>query len=263
MSFVGVDVNTASLCLLKKVAGLTEGRAKSIIQRRKARGPFTDRQELLKIKGIGAKTFEQCAGFVRVLPETALISGHRSLKGFEYLDQTWIHPESYALAKAFLKKANCEAKFLGSDEFVQKVEAFAGRGFEALARMFKTEASTMEVIVNGLKMKRDEDIRVKCEKPLFRKNLKGIEDLSPGVSLSGEVGSVVCWWLWVLELLSSFLQVRNVTHFGVFVDVGVSRDGLLLMQFTKGRTLSIGQKVQVKVHTVDKPNNKFTLALDE
>lgn len=99
MSFVGVDVNTASQCLLKRVAGLNASQANSIIEWRTQYGGFKNRQQLLDVKGIGNKTFEQCAGFIRILPETSMIDNSVkkknpkvSKKAPNLLDQTWIDP---------------------------------------------------------------------------------------------------------------------------------------------------------------------------
>ncbi|KAJ9581337.1 hypothetical protein L9F63_023485, partial [Diploptera punctata] len=135
VSFVGVDINIASDCLLRRVAGLNSARAEKLIEWRRTNGPFTNRQQLKKVKGIGAKTFEQCAGFVRVIPETAKTksmskpSGSSKSKKSKLtdesenpLDRTWIHPESYTVALRFIEKCDVSLEDLGTPQFIRKVE---------------------------------------------------------------------------------------------------------------------------------------------
>ena len=248
VSFVGVDVNTASQCLLKRVAGLNVSRANSIIEWRTEHGPFKNRQQLLKVKGIGNKTFEQCAGFVRILPETSTtdapvkIENAKNSKGARnLLDQTWIHPESYEIAERFLSYCNCSLEDLGTATFIDTIQSFAKEGCEALARKFDTDETTMEVTVKGLSMKKDEDIRLKANHPLFRNSMLSINDISPGTVLTG--------------------AIRNITHFGVFVDVGVGRDGLVPTKWMRNYTVSIGQRVEVKVLSVEIDRKRISLEL--
>lgn len=248
VSFVGVDVNTASQCLLKRVAGLNVSRASSIIEWRTEHGPFKNRQQLLKVKGIGNKTFEQCAGFIRILPETSTTDGPvkientKNSKGARnLLDQTWIHPESYKIAERFLSYCNCSLEDLGTATFIDRIQSFAKEGCETLARKFDTDETTMEVTVKGLSMKKDEDIRLKANHPLFRNSMLSINDISPGTVLTG--------------------AIRNITHFGVFVDVGVGRDGLVPTKWMRNYTVSIGQRVEVKVHSVEIDRKRISLEL--
>ncbi|XP_012060032.1 PREDICTED: S1 RNA-binding domain-containing protein 1 [Atta cephalotes] len=231
VSFVGVDINTASHYLLQQVAGLTVSRSKSIIEWRSKNGPFRNREQLLKVKTIGSKTFEQCAGFIRILPETAKISetsSQRSKKSendFNPLDQTWIHPESYAIANKFIKHCQCKLDDIGTPAFIGKINFHARTGCGNLAAQFGTDETTMETIVKALAMQKDEDIRSKLNQPLFRNSVRCIEDLIVGTTLSG--------------------VVRNVTHFGAFVDVGVGKEGLIHVSRMK-KNLHIGQRVEVK-----------------
>nr|XP_033332434.1 S1 RNA-binding domain-containing protein 1 [Megalopta genalis] len=246
VSFVGVDVNTASQCLLKRVAGLNVSRANSIIQWRSEFGPFKNRQQILEVKGIGNKTFEQCAGFIRILPETSetdVSVKSKSVKKYDpnLLDQTWIHPESYNIAERFLKYCNCNVEYLGNVAFIDRIMSFVKEGCAALAQKFDTNETTMEIIVKGLSMKKDEDIRLKNTSPLFKNSMLSINDISRGTSLTG--------------------AVRNVTHFGVFVDVGVGRDGLIPLKYMKNCTLLIGQRVEVKVLSADVNRNRISLEL--
>ncbi|XP_011308753.1 S1 RNA-binding domain-containing protein 1-like [Fopius arisanus] len=242
-SFVGVDVNTASQCLLRRVAGLSETKAANIIEWRRENGPFVNRNQLMKVKGIGAKTFEQCAGFIRIQPETSVskMSGGSNLIGFNYLDQTWIHPESYSVSNSLINDCGLDAKNIGSRPFIIAIKNYALRGYEFLTKKLKTDDTTLEIIIKGLTMARDEDIRSQNNAPLFRKSLRSIDDLVIGSLLSG--------------------KVRNVTHFGAFVDVGVGKDGLIHVSQLKGETLKIGQRVDVKVQNIVKERGRIGLIL--
>ncbi|XP_076640501.1 S1 RNA-binding domain-containing protein 1 [Colletes latitarsis] len=248
VSFVGVDVNTASEYLLRRVAGLNSSRASNIIEWRTEHGAFRNRQQILDVKGIGSKTFEQSAGFIRVLPETSMTNNSVKVKGAKssknapnLLDQTWIHPESYTIAERFLKHCDCKLEDLGTTAFIERIKSFAKEEYAALATKFGTDETTMEVIVKGLSMKKDEDIRLKSSYPLFRNSMLTINDISPGATLTG--------------------AVRNITHFGVFVDVGVGRAALIPTKWMKNNTVSIGQRVEVKVLTVDIDRNRINLEL--
>ncbi|XP_068979477.1 S1 RNA-binding domain-containing protein 1 [Bombus flavifrons] len=247
VSFVGVDVNTASQCLLRRVAGLNASRANNIIEWRSEFGPFKNRQQLLDVKGIGNKVFEQCAGFIRILPETSMNDNSekrkpakKSKQTYNLLDQSWIHPESYKIAERFLKYCNCNLENFGTTEFIEKVKSCADEGLAGLAQKLDTNETTMEVIVKGLSMKKDEDIRLKTRTPLFRKSLLSINDLSAGISVTG--------------------AIRNITHFGAFVDIGAGRDGLIPTKWLKN-SVSIGQRVEVKVLSVDVGRGRISLEL--
>lgn len=239
VSFVGVDINTASHSLLKRVAGLTDTKATNIINWRKDHGSFNNREQLLKVKGIGAKTFEQCAGFIRILPETAQQTTGKM--NFNNLDQTWIHPESYKIANDIIKASNVNLNYLGTREFITDIKLFACQGYLLLAQKFKTNEATVEIIIKGLTMAKGEDIRSNSKTPLFRNSLRCMADLKVGVLLSGEV--------------------RNVTDFGAFVDVGVERDGLIHKSSYVGECLGLGQRVDVKVKNIDKERGRLGLML--
>ncbi|KAL6447351.1 hypothetical protein ACFW04_001524 [Cataglyphis niger] len=247
VSFVGVDVNTASQCLLRRIAGLTNSRAANIIEWRIKHGPFRNREQLLDVKGIGKKTFEQCAGFIRIRPETAMISktttkeSKKSKNDLNLLDQTWIHPESYAIANKFLKHCQCKLDDLGTPAFIERINSHAKIGCAKLAAQFDTDETTMEIIIKALTMKKDEDIRLKSNYPVFRDSMRSIHDLSVGTILTG--------------------VVRNVTHFGTFVDVGVEKEGLIHVTRMKHQTVHISQHVEVKVITVEVASKRIGLEL--
>lgn len=246
VSFVGVDINTASHYLLQRLAGLTLSRSTKIIEWRTKNGPFRNREQLLKVKGIGSKTFEQCVGFIRILPETAMVSetsserSKRSESDFNPLDQTWIHPESYALANKFVKHCQCDLNDIGTPAFIERINFHARTGCRELAEQFGTFESTMETMIKALTMQKDEDIRSKLNQPLFRNSVRRIEDLTVGTVLSG--------------------VVRNVTHFGSFVDVGVGKEGLIHVTRMK-RDLHIGERVEVKVVTIELARQRIGLEL--
>lgn len=247
MSFVGVDINTASYYLLRQVAGLTPSRSTSIIEWRTKNGPFRNREQLLKVKGIGNKTYEQCVGFVRILSETATVSEislernkKKSENDFNPLDQTWIHPESYAIANKFVKLCQCKLNDIGTPAFIEKIRSRARTGYGELAVQFGTDETTMETIVKALTMQKDEDIRSKLNQPLFRNSVRHIDDLTVGTILSG--------------------VVRNITHFGSFVDVGVGKAGLIHVTRMK-KDLHIGQRVEVKVVNIELARQRIGLEL--
>ncbi|XP_012543650.1 S1 RNA-binding domain-containing protein 1 [Monomorium pharaonis] len=247
VSFVGVDINTASHYLLQRVAGLTLSRSKSIIEWRTKNGPYRNREQLLKVKGIGNKTFEQCVGFIRILPETATTgetsserSKNRSENDFNPLDQTWIHPESYAIADKFIKYCQCNLDDIGIPAFIERINFHARTEYGKLAAQYGTDEITMETIVKALTMRKDEDIRSKLSQPLFRNSVRRIEDLTVGTVLTG--------------------VVRNVTYFGSFVDVGVGKGGLIPVSRMK-KDLHIGQRVEVKVINIELARERISLEL--
>lgn len=141
VSFVGVDVNTTSVTLLRHVAGLTETRAENICKHRMENGPFKSRDELKKVKLIGGKTFEQCAGFLRIDPSSA-----DGMKNFNRLDATWVHPESYALAERIMKKCGVKKEDIGTSSFIAKVREFAGKNsIDELAKEFNQPKERVSV----------------------------------------------------------------------------------------------------------------------
>lgn len=231
---VGVDLNTASAPLLARVAGVTKATAKNIVARREEEGAFTSRAQLKKVKGLGPKAFEQCAGFLR-LPEAK-----------NRLDATAVHPESYPAAKALLEACGYSTADIGTP-------ALAGLP-EQVKRQRKTLCQTLEIgeptlldIVSEL-CKPGRDVRDSLPKPQLRSDVMGMEDLKPGMVLTG--------------------TVRNVIDFGAFVDIGVHQDGLVhISQITNryikhpGEVLKVGDIVQVKILGVDVPKKRISLTM--
>lgn len=161
VSFVGVDVNTTSVTLLKyvstkvlklsnnvllifpcrHVAGLKEAQAQNICKYRAENGPFKFREELKKVNSIGKKTFEQCAGFLRIEP-----TGQKN-KNYNLLDSTWIHPESYSLAEKIMKKCNVKKQDIGSTEFIGKIKEFMQKNsVEQLAKELNEPPESVRIL---------------------------------------------------------------------------------------------------------------------
>jgi len=230
---VGVDANTASRSLLQQVAGLTATTAKNIVAYREENGPFTSRAQLKKVPKLGPKAFEQCAGFLRV-PESR-----------EVLDNTGVHPESYAAAKALLELLGCKkgADLSGLDT---KLEAY---GLARAAEQCAVGEHTLTDIAKELS-KPGRDPRDELPKPILRKDVLEMKDLVPGMELTG--------------------TVRNVIDFGVFVDIGVHQDGLVHISEVCSRRLKhpseyvkVGDVVKVAVLSVDEKRKRISLSMKQ
>ena len=231
---VGVDANTASPSLLQRVAGLNGTTAKNIVKYREENGAFTGRRQLLKVPKLGPKAFEQCAGFLRV-PES------KSL-----LDNTGVHPESYAAAEKLLSACGCtleDVKAGRLSELKAKAEAI---GYERLAAICGAGAPTLADIVKEL-LKPGRDPRDELPPPILRTDVMQAKDLKPGMELQG--------------------TVRNVIDFGVFVDVGVHQDGLVHVSKLPRRVrhpselLAVGDVVTVWVVEVDEQKKRISLTM--
>ena len=232
---VGVDVNTASASLLTRVAGLTQTTAKNIVKYREENGPFTTRKQILKVPKLGPKAFEQCAGFLRV-PESK-----------SPLDNTAVHPESYAAAQALLELCGCtmeQVKAGAMQDLMDKVKAY---GVERAAQACGVGVPTLLDVVGEL-MKPGRDPRDELPAPVLRTDVLEIKDLKPGMELKG--------------------TVRNVIDFGAFVDIGVHQDGLVHIsqicdRFIKhpSQVLSVGDVVTVWVKEVDEKKKRISLTM--
>ncbi|WP_282156221.1 Tex family protein [Cytobacillus gottheilii] len=229
---VGVNVNTASSSLLQYVAGLSKTVANNIIKKREEEGKFLQRSQLKKIPRLGAKTYEQAIGFLRILD------------GSEPLDRTSIHPESYPEVMKLLKSLGFSTADLGSTELVNELNAI---NIEKTAGGLGVGVPTLKDIIEAL-VRPARDPRDDLAKPLLKKDVLQLEDLETGMELQG--------------------TVRNVVDFGAFVDIGVKQDGLvhiskLSKQFVKHplNVVSVGDVVTVWVDSVDKNKGRVALTM--
>ena len=232
---VGVDLNTASVSLLKYVSGLNTAVAKNIVAYREENGKFKSRKQLLKVPKLGEKAYTQCAGFLR-------IDG-----GENILDNTAVHPESYAKAEKLLSlfsytKEDVKANKIS--DLRQKIKAY---GEEKAAKETELDKATLADIVTEL-MKPGRDIREGLPAPTLRKDVMSIADLKVGMELTG--------------------TVRNVVDFGAFIDIGVHQDGLVhISEITEkyirhpSEALKVGQIVQVRIKDVDVKKNRIGLTM--
>lgn len=234
---VGVDLNTASPSLLSYIAGINPTIAKNIVAYRETKGRFKNREELKKVARLGEKTFNQCAGFMR-------IPG-----GSNPLDATAVHPESYEAAELMLEKLSIEKEEIargGAKHIDQRINEAYG-SLEKLAENLGIGKMTLADIVSEIK-KPARDPREGMPPVLFRSDVLSIEDLKPDMELTG--------------------TVRNVVDFGAFVDIGVKNDGLvhisqLSHKFVKNpmEVVSVGDTVKVKVLSVDTVKQKVSLTM--
>ena len=232
---VGVDLNTASAPLLRRVAGITAATAKNIVARREQEGAFTSRAQLKKVKGLGPKAFEQCAGFLR-LPHAA-----------DPLDGTAVHPESYPAARGLLQACGYQPAEIGGASMQDLPARVRAKGEQALCEALGVGQPTLQDIVAEL-CRPGRDVRDSLPKPLLRSDVMKMEDLAPGMELTG--------------------TVRNVIDFGAFVDIGVHQDGLVHISQISDRfvkhprdLLQVGQLVRVKVLEVDLPRKRIALTM--
>lgn len=237
VNLVGVDVNTASPALLSYVAGLNQSSSKSIVAYREENGPFTSRRQLLKVPKIGAQTFKQCAGFLRV-PESESI-----------LDHTAVHPESYPAAKKLLASFHLDEKQLNHKAIQQLSSHLEQADTAELARVIGVGLPTLLDIIKELK-KPGRDPREELPPPIFRTGIFSMSDLVPGMTLMG--------------------TVRNVIDFGAFVDIGVHQDGLVHISKLSDRfvrhpsdVVSVGDVVRVTVLSVDESKKRISLSMQE
>ncbi|GFY43541.1 s1 RNA-binding domain-containing protein 1 [Trichonephila inaurata madagascariensis] len=253
VSFVGVDLNVCPEIMLRKISGLSAARAKQIVEWRNKHSCFVNREQLLLIKGLGQKSYEQCAGFVKILPETcnpsAFIPGEEETKKKKKasskvnpLDRTIIHPESYDTAMKFLEELKADPKTIGQQILVDKVESYIKfSSIESIASKFSVSKDIMQLIIDALKQLQDYDIRKEFDQPLFCTSVRSIEDLQVGQGLTG--------------------RVNNVTAFGAFVDAGVGNNGLIHVSKMKGKKLTVGDKVTVRVLSINVEKKRLELEL--
>ncbi len=232
---VGVDLNTASAPLLARVAGITAATAKNIVARREEEGPFASRAQLKKVKGLGPKAFQQCAGFLR-LPGAK-----------DPLDTTAVHPESYPAARALLELCGFSESQIGTPEIRELPARMKQAGWENLCEKTGAGRPTLEDIAAEL-LRPGRDMRDSLPPPLLRSDVMSLEDLKPGMELVG--------------------TVRNVIDFGAFVDIGVHQDGLVHISQLADRFVSrpadvvkVGDVVRVKVLDVQPAKKRISLTM--
>ena len=231
---VGVDLNTASAALLEHISGITGTIAKNIVAYREANGKFMSRRDLLKVPKLGPKAYEQCAGFMR-------ITG-----GKNPLDATSVHPESYEAATAILKKTGFTPEDITSGNI--KGLSLIISDYKKLSDELGVGEFTLKDIVKELE-KPGRDPRDEMPKPILKSDVLSMEDLKPGMLLTG--------------------TVRNVIDFGAFVDIGVHQDGLVHVsqmsdkKFVKHpmEIVSVGDIVRVKVLNVDIAKKRIQLSM--
>ncbi len=234
---VGVDLNTASVSLLKFVAGLNAGIAKNIVTYREQNGKFSERGQLLNVAKLGAKAYEQCAGFLRI-PD-----------GKNIMDNTAVHPESYKKAEKLLSLfgyGDADIRERKLAELPEKVKAY---GENKVAEYCGLDVATMNDIIAEL-VKPGRDIRDSLPQRQLRKDIMGIEDLAVGMEIDG--------------------VVRNVIDFGAFVDIGVHQDGLVHISEITDKyirhpsdVLKVGQQVKAVIITLDKAKHRIGLSLKQ
>ena len=233
---VGVDLNTASHSLLSYVSGINATVAKNIVTYREENGRFTDRKELLKVPKLGKKAFEQCAGFLRVRD------------GKNPLDNTAVHPESYAAASSLLSECGFTLADIaggGAEGINEKADSI---GMENISKSLGIGVPTLTDIIGELK-KPGRDLRDELPAPLLRSgDVMEIKDLKPGMELVG--------------------TVRNIIDFGCFVDIGVHEDGLVHISQICSRyikhpleAVKVGEIVKVRVLDVDLKRNRISLTM--
>ena len=234
---VGVDINTASPSLLQRVAGLNKTTAKNIVTYREENGPFTSRKSITKVPKLGPKAFQQCAGFLRV-PESGQV-----------LDNTAVHPESYAAAEKLIALCGYSMAEVAAgkiEELPRRLEAY---GVKKAAEECGVGEPTLKDIAAEL-LKPGRDPRDELPPVLLRQDVLEIKDLKPGMELTG--------------------TVRNVIDFGVFVDIGVHQDGLVHISQISDKfirhpseALAVGDIVKVVVLDVDEKKHRISLSIKQ
>ena len=232
---VGVDLNTASHSLLSYVAGINAASAKNIVKYREENGEFRSRADVLKVPRIGAKAYEQCAGFLRV-------SGSD-----EILDCTGVHPESYGAARSLISRFGYTEDDVRASRLSGLRESVKKEGAAKLALSLGIGEPTLLDIVSELE-KPGRDVRDALPGQEFRDDVMDMSDLRPGMVLTG--------------------TVRNVIDFGAFVDIGVHQDGLVHVSQISSKyirhpseVLSVGDRVTVKVLEVDVKKQRISLTM--
>ncbi|MFL0267213.1 Tex family protein [Candidatus Clostridium radicumherbarum] len=232
---VGVDLNIATPALLSYISGINSAIAQNIVSYREENGKFKSRKELLKVKRLGDKAFEQCAGFLRVMESS------------EPLDNTSVHPESYKACKELLNILDYSISDLKNGKLIDIDDKVSKEGLKALAVKLEIGEPTLKDIIKEIK-KPGRDPREELPKPIFKTGVIDIKHLKSGMLLMG--------------------TVRNVADFGAFVDIGVHQDGLvhksqLANRFVKHPLdiVKVGDIVEVRVLEVDEKRKRISLTM--
>ncbi len=232
---VGVDLNIATPSLLSYISGINASIAKNIVDYREENGKFKSRKELLKVKRLGQKAYEQCAGFLRVMESK------------ESLDNTSVHPESYGVAKELIKTLGYTEEDLKNGKLVDIDERVKAKGISNLAKELEVGEPTLNDIIKEIK-KPGRDPREELPKPIFKSGVIEMKDLKPGMILMG--------------------TVRNVSDFGAFVDIGVHQDGLVHKSQMADRfvkhpldIVKVGDVVEVRILDVDLKRKRISLSM--
>lgn len=232
---VGVDLNIATPSLLSYISGINASIAKNIVDYREENGKFKSRKELLKVKRLGQKAYEQCAGFLRVMESK------------EALDNTSVHPESYKVAKELIKTLGYTEEDLKNGKLVDIDERVKAKEISNLAKELEVGEPTLNDIIKEIK-KPGRDPREELPKPIFKSGVIEMKDLKPGMILMG--------------------TVRNVSDFGAFVDIGVHQDGLVHKSQMADRfvkhpldIVKVGDVVEVRILDVDLKRKRISLSM--
>ncbi|WP_160678563.1 Tex family protein [Clostridium sp. C8-1-8] len=232
---VGVDLNIATPSLLSYISGINPSIANNIVAFREENGKFTNRKQLLKVKRLGQKAFEQCAGFLRVMESD------------ESLDNTSVHPESYEVARKLISKLGYDKNDLKNGNLKDIDEKIKDFNLIELSKELSVGVPTLQDIIKELK-KPGRDPREELPKPIFKSGVIDIKDLKPGMMLMG--------------------TVRNVSDFGAFVDIGVHQDGLVHKSQMADRfvkhpldIVKVGDVVEVRILEVDEKRKRISLSM--
>lgn len=232
---VGVDLNTATPSLLSYISGVNSTIAKNIVEYREENGKFKSRKELLKVKRLGQKAYEQCAGFLRVAESK------------EYLDNTAVHPESYKHAAKLIEILDYTKDELKQGKLIDIDERAKAKGINNLAKELEIGEPTLNDIIKEIK-KPGRDPREELPKPIFKSGVIDMKDLKPGMKLMG--------------------TVRNVSDFGAFVDIGVHQDGLVHKSQMANRfikhpldVVTLGDVIEVTILEVDLKRKRISLTM--
>lgn len=232
---VGVDLNMATPSLLSYISGINASIANNIVQYREEKGKFESRKELLKVKRLGQKAYEQCAGFLRVMESK------------EALDNTAVHPESYEVAKALIVELGYSLNDLKKETLSGIEEKAKEAGIKILSEKLNVGEMTLQDIIKELQ-KPGRDPREDMPKPILKSGVLDINDLKPGMILNG--------------------TVRNVSDFGAFVDIGVHQDGLVHKSQMADRfvrhpldIVKVGDIVEVRVLDIDIKRKRISLSM--